>query len=226
MSASSNIVAIEAEIGRFLQPPCLTSLPSPSVQPGSPARPMRHYRILRASHSGSPSAAREVRLCACCRGCNRHDPSRHENSMSRPQLVDHHRHAQGPLRQAGFREKATLQQLDVLTVAEPVIRIIPAIRHSPVILVRYWQGCRSPAHSHRQWSSRWFDRGQSWQARTDCKRILAAVACRTRPMPGWARRPPPSENIAGHRHRRLRRCASRTGTRHNGQDNGSETRRS
>jgi hypothetical protein len=45
-------------------------------------------------------------------------------------------HPQGPLRQTGPDEELSFQKLDILTIAKAIIREVPAVENTPMILVR------------------------------------------------------------------------------------------
>ena len=59
----------------------------------------------------------------------------HEHGMPLPLIVDHCRHPHGPLGQSRLDQQPPLQKLDILAVAETIIRIVPPVEYTPMILV-------------------------------------------------------------------------------------------
>jgi hypothetical protein len=55
--------------------------------------------------------------------------------MALAEFVDHHRHPQGPARQALLDEEAALQELEILAIAHAVVRELPPVDEAPMLLV-------------------------------------------------------------------------------------------
>src|SRR5919112_2054840 len=60
----------------------------------------------------------------------------HQHSMPLALFVGHYSHPHGPARQMSLNQQPALEKLNVLTVAKPIIRIVPAVDHTTVIPIR------------------------------------------------------------------------------------------
>ncbi len=57
-------------------------------------------------------------------------------------LINHNSHPQGPVGQTCLNQELAFEKLHVLAVARSIIRLVPPIHHTPVILIRHRQDNR------------------------------------------------------------------------------------
>src|SRR5215204_771287 len=56
--------------------------------------------------------------------------------MTRPSSVKNDGHPQGTAGEPSLNEQLALEELDVLAIARTIIRVVPAVHHAPMLLVR------------------------------------------------------------------------------------------
>jgi len=60
----------------------------------------------------------------------------HENGVTFARPIDYHGHPQSPTRQARLDQELSLDELDVLAVADAILRVVPTVLDTPVLTIR------------------------------------------------------------------------------------------